>query len=216
MTFYQSWKDVPKDKWRWPNFSPREIACKGTGTLLLEETAMDALQRLRDRLGRPLIIVSAYRSQKHNKNVGGAKNSFHMQGHAFDVRMDNHNPWEFELAAKAEGFRGFGYYAKSGFMHIDMRPNPTTWGAPFPNSATNLVVESIPRAPDADRETIAQSTTIQASAVQVASGVGTGVAALSSLDGNAQIALLVVAGVIIIAGIWIMRERIKKWSGGDR
>jgi zinc D-Ala-D-Ala carboxypeptidase len=45
MTFYAHWRDVPAAAWRWPNFSPAEIACRGTGKLLVNETALDALQR---------------------------------------------------------------------------------------------------------------------------------------------------------------------------
>ena len=52
MTFYAHWRDVPAAAWRWPNFSPAEIACRGTGRLLLNEAALDRLQALRDRLGK--------------------------------------------------------------------------------------------------------------------------------------------------------------------
>jgi zinc D-Ala-D-Ala carboxypeptidase len=53
-TFYDHWRDVPKSAWRWTNFSPAEIACRGTGKLLINEPALDRLQALRDRLGKPL------------------------------------------------------------------------------------------------------------------------------------------------------------------
>ena len=52
-TFYDHWRDVPESAWRWPNFSPAEIACRGTGKLLINEPALDKLQALRDRLGKP-------------------------------------------------------------------------------------------------------------------------------------------------------------------
>jgi hypothetical protein len=42
---------VPQHLWRWPNFSPAEIACRGTGQLKLHPEALDKLQALRDRLG---------------------------------------------------------------------------------------------------------------------------------------------------------------------
>jgi uncharacterized protein YcbK (DUF882 family) len=35
---------------------------------------------LRDRLGKPLIVRSAYRSPEHNRAVGGATQSKHMDG----------------------------------------------------------------------------------------------------------------------------------------
>ena len=47
MTIYSHWRDVPAATWRWPNFSPAEIACRGTGKLLVNEAALDALQALR-------------------------------------------------------------------------------------------------------------------------------------------------------------------------
>ena len=47
MTFYTHWRDVPAAAWRWPNFSPAEIACRGTGKLLVNAAALDKLQALR-------------------------------------------------------------------------------------------------------------------------------------------------------------------------
>ena len=66
------------------------------------------------------------------------------------------------------------------------------------------------------RTSVAQSTTLQASAVQVASGAGASVAAVGALDGTAQIVALVFAGVVVLAALWIMRERLKKWAEGVR
>ena len=82
---YPHWRDVPANTWRWPNFSAAEIACRGTGAIKINTEAMDRLQALRDRLGKPLIIRSAYRSPEHNRAVGGAPASKHMQGTAFDI-----------------------------------------------------------------------------------------------------------------------------------
>ena len=62
MTVYKSWKDFPKDKWRWNSFSPREMASKREGELMVDEGAMDKLQALHNKLGRPLLVTSAYRS----------------------------------------------------------------------------------------------------------------------------------------------------------
>ena len=111
---YASYKDVPKSAWRWKNFSPAEIACRGTGKLKINAEAMDKLQALRTKLGKPLIVRSAYRSPEHNKAVGGAKASKHMLGEAFDISMANHDPEVFEAAARTVGFLGFGYYPRSG------------------------------------------------------------------------------------------------------
>lgn len=64
------------------------------------------------------------------------------------------------------------------------------------------------------RSTPARSKTVQAGAVQIASGVGGAAAAVNQLDGTAQIVALAFAGVIVLAAMWIMRERLKAWAEG--
>ena len=154
-TYHNHWRDVPETAWRWPNFSPAEIACRGTGKLLINEAALDKLQALRDRLCKPLIVHSAYRSPEHNRAVGGAKRSKHLIGAAFDIAMANHDPVDFEAAAREVGFLGFGFYPRSGFMHVDMGPE-RQWGQRFPVRQTAFVVE-----PPHERETLTESRTMK-------------------------------------------------------
>jgi hypothetical protein len=56
MTFYTHWRDVPATAGLWRNLPPAEIACRGAGKLLVDEAALDALQVLRGRLGKPLFL----------------------------------------------------------------------------------------------------------------------------------------------------------------
>lgn len=72
------------------------------------------------------------------------------------------------------------------------------------------------KVPAEDRTSVTQSTTVRASAVQIASGAGAGVAAIGALDGHAQTIALVFAMIVVCAGAWIMRERIRKWAEGDK
>jgi zinc D-Ala-D-Ala carboxypeptidase len=162
---FADFRDVPPDLWRWKNFSPAEIACRGTGALKLVPEALDKLQALRDRLGKPLILRSAYRSPAHNRAVGGAKVSKHMDGTAFDIAMSNHDPAAFEAAAREVGFLGFGFYPRSGFMHIDLGP-ARVWGEQFPMRAVPFAMETPPA-----RETLAESRTLR----------GTGTAGLATV-----------------------------------
>ena len=67
-----------------------------------------------------------------------------------------------------------------------------------------------------DRTSPAQSRTVQASVVAAASATGSAVTALSALDSVAQYIVLGFAGVGILMALWIMRERLRKWSAGDR
>jgi len=132
---FADWHDEPKKLWHWPDFSPEEIACRGDGAIQINEPALDLLQALRDRLGVPLIVHSAYRSPDYNRQVGGAKQSMHLQGAAFDISMANHDPANFEAAARVVGFTGFGFYPRQNFMHIDIG-RARHWGDPFPSLAT--------------------------------------------------------------------------------
>lgn len=161
---FRHFRDMPDRLWRWENFSPAEIACRGTGQLKLHPEALDRLQALREQLGKPLIVRSAYRSPQHNRNVGGAPRSKHMDGTAFDIAMGNHDPVAFEAAAREVGFLGFGYYPRSGFMHIDLGP-ARVWGEPFPKRAVAFVEETRPA-----REVLAQSRTLRGTG---AAGVAT-------------------------------------------
>lgn len=70
--------------------------------------------------------------------------------------------------------------------------------------------------PPVERTVPSQSTTVQASAVQIASGAGAGIAAVGALDGTAQIVAIALCGVVIVAALWIMRERLRRWANGDR
>lgn len=71
-------------------------------------------------------------------------------------------------------------------------------------------------APDAPRNTIAESSTMQAGAVQIVSAAGAGISAVSALTGTAQIVAITFCGVVVLAALWIMRERLRKWAGGDQ
>ena len=163
-SYFDHWRDVPEGAWRWTNFSPAEIACRGNGSLRINEEALDKLQALRDRLGKPLIVRSAYRSPEHNRAVGGAPRSKHMDGTAFDIAMANHDPVVFEAVAREVGSLGFGFYPRSGFIHIDLGP-ARQWGERFPVQTTAFAAETPPA-----REVLAESRTMKGSG---AAGVAT-------------------------------------------
>ncbi|MEM6943980.1 MAG: D-Ala-D-Ala carboxypeptidase family metallohydrolase [Pseudomonadota bacterium] len=130
------WTQVKKEGWRWPSFTPAEMACRGTGMMKINPEAMDKLQLLRDVLGKPLIVNSAYRSPEHNARIGGAPKSKHMEGIAFDISMANHDPHIFQQRATEVGFQAIGTYPNSNFIHIDDRGSVARWGTQFPPSTT--------------------------------------------------------------------------------
>jgi hypothetical protein len=69
--------------------------------------------------------------------------------------MANHDPDAYEAAAGAIGFRVFGFYPRSGFMHIDLGP-ARSWGERFPKRATAFAAETLPA-----REVLAESRTLK-------------------------------------------------------
>ena len=118
--FYEHYSKVKPQDWHWKNFSPSEIACKGNGELLVNYAAMDALQTFRELVAVPVRINSAYRSESHNKAVGGAKHSYHKLGRAFDIPITKDLKRDkIHVAAEAAGFKGIGDY--NSFVHIDTR-----------------------------------------------------------------------------------------------
>jgi zinc D-Ala-D-Ala carboxypeptidase len=139
---------VAPDEWpcRW--FTPQEIACRGTGMVLLTTASRAALMKLdalRQAMGHPLIVTSGYRSPEHNRKVGGARASKHMDGIAFDISMNNVDPHRFEAEARRAGFTGIGLYppqkpsGAKNFIHIDTRAGEwrgAQWGE-FPARSLN-------------------------------------------------------------------------------
>ena len=227
MKTYNHYNDFPMDEWRWPSFTPREMRSKGDNMLGIDGDAMHKLQALRDLIGKPIKITSAYRSPSHNNSVGGAKASKHLKAIAFDCQMAGHDPAQFEAAAREVGFTGFGFYRKSGFIHIDTGPE-REWYGKNEKGRWFVKADGFVKTPHArpdmaqidDTELkprkLIQSTTMQASVVAGVSGI-TGVStAVAKLDGNTQIILSVAASVAGLALLWIVRERIKRWGRGDK
>lgn len=73
---------------------------------------------------RPFEIISGYRSPQTNqalrKNSNGvAKNSYHMQGKAVDLRLPGVPLKTVRKAALDLRMGGVGYYPQSDFVHID-------------------------------------------------------------------------------------------------
>lgn len=101
------------------NFKVREFACQdGTDKILIDLDMIPILQQIRDIGGR-VTINSAYRTPSHNKAVGGASNSYHVKGRAFDIVSERLSTTEVCNLANTLGVKGIIKYP--GFVHIDSR-----------------------------------------------------------------------------------------------
>ena len=171
------------------------------------------------------IVIEGVRSRKRQSELlatGASQtmDSRHITGHAVDLLPIGPNGPEFawplyyklgpavKAAAQAEGvpivWGGDWKSFKDGpHFELDRNAYPETdWttGQPAPEPRTSA----------------AQSKTVQASAAQLATAAGGGIGALAALDGTAQLVALGLAGAMALLAVWIMRERLKKWAGGDR
>jgi uncharacterized protein YcbK (DUF882 family) len=118
------------------HLSWRELACHDDARTPYPEkwrqTRLPALRHafetIRHACGdQPIRILSAYRTKTHNRHIGGARASQHVQGRALDLRPPTGMPMrQFEIIVEAlisedtTAIRGMGRYRR--FLHIDVRP----------------------------------------------------------------------------------------------
>ena len=170
----------------------------------------------------PKLRKGSYRSPEHNRAVGGATRSKHMDGAAFDIGMANHDPVALEASAREVGFLGFGFYPRSGFIHVDLGP-ARQWGERFPVRATAFAAETPPA-----REVLADSRTMKGGG---AAGVATlgvaGVEVAQSVLAETQTAILTLVPyldtlrwvfiAVALAGIAVtIYARLDDWKKGLR
>lgn len=95
---------------------------------------MDKVEKLRDRLGFPLPVTSAYRCPEHNNRVSGTgRTGPHTSGRAIDLGVSHSRALELVRMALSMGFTGIGIkqHGSGRFIHIDDLPNKE--GQPRPH-----------------------------------------------------------------------------------
>ena len=96
-----------------------ECPCCHKGANLMDATLLHILDTVREELGRPLRLTSAYRCPKHNEEVKGSPNSAHLDGKAVDISCSNSNLRMVLICLfVAHGIKRIGI-AKT-FIHIDV------------------------------------------------------------------------------------------------
>ncbi|WP_395776294.1 D-Ala-D-Ala carboxypeptidase family metallohydrolase [Aquidulcibacter sp.] len=107
--------------WRWPHFTPKELACTCRkhckGEYFHDPRFLDALEAMRKEMG-PLTIRSAHRSRGHNAAVGGVANFHHAKAIAADIAVTAKTRARMLQAAVNAGFTGLGY--GRSFLHVDL------------------------------------------------------------------------------------------------
>lgn len=91
---------------------------QGSGQMM-SDTLIEMLDQVREEYGKPIIITSGYRTEKHNSSLGGAvKNSSHLKGLAVDIAIQNSKQRYELLPILIKYFNRVGI-AKS-FIHVDI------------------------------------------------------------------------------------------------
>lgn len=112
------------------NFNLKEFECTHPdhNHVIVDSGLVSKLQELRERLNTPLIITSGFRCDERNKQVGGAEESYHLEGKAVDIstgNIDEDIDTIYRMAVDI-GFSGIGLY--DSFIHLDTRLIPARWG----------------------------------------------------------------------------------------
>ena len=121
------------------NFSKSEFNCKCGCEMpndILDNIKLLAiqLQTIREYVGQPIKINSAYRCELHNSIIGGVKTSQHILGKASDITINTFTPDEVVgvienlLVNEMLGsfyIGGLGRY--NTFTHLDIRSYKARW-----------------------------------------------------------------------------------------
>lgn len=112
------------------NFAVGEFVSKDIGynsdadTILIDDSLVELLQLIRDDVCEPLTITSGYRTESHNKAVGGASASLHTKGQAADIKSKVYPSFVIAYSAYRQGAKGIEcrfYNSASDYVHIDTR-----------------------------------------------------------------------------------------------
>jgi peptidoglycan L-alanyl-D-glutamate endopeptidase CwlK len=173
------------------------------------------------------VVIEGLRTRKRQEQLvaSGASqtiNSRHLTGHAVDLLPLDSTTGKGEFAWPLYDKLGPAVKASAKKEGV-----PIVWGGDWTSFKDGPHFEldrrvydnskwATSEVPAQERTSATQSNTVRASAVTVASGAGSAVAAVSALDSMAQYIVLAFAGVVVLAGIWIMRERLRKWAEGHK
>lgn len=91
------------------------------GEVWVHRELVERLQKLRDRVGKPVFITSGCRCPSYNAYVGGARKSQHKRGTAADIVVKGVPLDELEQVAREVGFTWTKPYPEQGFLHVDVR-----------------------------------------------------------------------------------------------
>ncbi|EOE6053719.1 D-Ala-D-Ala carboxypeptidase family metallohydrolase [Vibrio cholerae] len=117
---------------RWANFSDNELRCKcgcnQSNPNIEFVQLMDKVQLIRQIIGVPLPVSSAYRCVNHPEERKKAKAGWHNKA-AIDLAVSRDVAYKVLELAFIIGIKGIGINQKGEerFIHLDMRPELAIW-----------------------------------------------------------------------------------------
>ncbi len=108
-------------------FTLNEFESPDTGEVMVDSRLIKKLEALRYLVGKPITILSGYRTPEHNAAVGGEPGSFHTKGMAADVTWQGFDVEDAAQKAIQVGFDGIGKYPTKNFIHVDVRGTKARW-----------------------------------------------------------------------------------------
>lgn len=103
-------------------FKDSEFNCPCCGKNVQKDGIKRIADEIREHFGSPAIITSGTRCVKHNKEVGGVANSWHLYGNAIDIYVKNVSGQQLLNFCKQIVNRGsarYTYYITGQACHID-------------------------------------------------------------------------------------------------
>ena len=111
------------------HFKVKEFACSdGSDPVFIARALPLVLEYIRTRVGKPVVINSAYRTPGKNQAVGGAVHSQHLYGTAADLgTVAGYTPAEMAAIAREvmPDWGGVGVYDWG--IHVDVREKKADW-----------------------------------------------------------------------------------------
>lgn len=104
------------------HFKVKEFACKdGSQIIFIDDYLVSILDILRNKIKKPVIVTSGYRTPQWNTKCGGAKYSYHMRGMAADIRVNDMTAKE--IANKLDKIipDECGIIVYDNWVHFDVR-----------------------------------------------------------------------------------------------
>ena len=103
-------------------FKPEEFQCRHCGEVIIDSQLIDTLEKLREYLGKPVVITSGYRCVKWNREIGGVKGSAHIRGYAVDIKvLNSRTRYKIITFLLSQGISRIGI--AGNFIHFDIDPD---------------------------------------------------------------------------------------------